>query len=128
MRRILMTLVLCAVLGRTLAQMQLPTTSGPERGALVLVGGGANGPAFIERFVQLAGGSEARIVVIPTTLEDDRLTPEGLEQLRTSSQRILGVTKITVMHTRDRKQADAASFVEPLQHATGVWILGGNED
>jgi cyanophycinase len=132
MRRVCTTLILCAVLCGAHAWAQLPqpvpTTAGPARGALVLIGGGANRPAFVQRFVQLAGGPDAKVVVIPTTLEDDRLTPEGLEQLRSSMQRILGMNHVTVMHTRDPKQADLPDFVEPLRHATGVWMLGGNEN
>jgi cyanophycinase len=104
-----------------------PTTTGPARGALVLVGGGANRPSFIQKFVALAGGPAAAIVLIPTTLEDDRLTADGLDRLRESMASILGVPRVLVLHTRDRHQADAPAFVEPLRHATGVWILGGNE-
>ncbi len=59
-----------------------PTTTGPARGALVLVGGGANRPSFIQKFVALAGGPTAAIVLIPTTLEDDRLTADGLDRLK----------------------------------------------
>src|SRR5438270_1170024 len=87
-------------------------TTGPQKGALMLVGGGANRPAFIDRFVQLAGGVSAKIVEIPTTLEDDRLTPAGLEKLRTRAAQIFGVREdqVAVLHTRDRKLADPAAF------------------
>src|SRR5438309_10129534 len=77
------------------------TTPGPARGALVLVGGGANRPSFIEKFVALAGGADATVVLIPTTLEDDRLTLEGLDRLRNSMVNILGVQHVIVLHTRD---------------------------
>ncbi len=107
---------------------QAPTTQGPAHGTLVLIGGGANRPSFIQKFVALAGGATATIVLIPTTLEDVRLTPDGLAQLRTSMAGILGVQHVVVLHTRDRREADTAAFVEPLRHASGVWVLGGNED
>lgn len=103
------------------------TTSGPARGALLMVGGGANRPSFIQKFVELAGGSDNTVVLIPTTLEDDRLHPDGLVRLQTRMAEILGVHRIVVLHTRDRRQADAEVFVEPLRHASGVWVLGGNE-
>jgi cyanophycinase len=105
-----------------------PTTTGPAKGALVLVGGGANRAAFIQRFVDLAGGAGAPIVLIPTTLEDARLTPDGIAQLRARMADILGAPHVTVLHTRDRLVADSPDFVEPLRHANGVWILGGNEE
>jgi cyanophycinase len=131
MRRILIPVILSALLSGThaLAQVQRPSaTTGPERGALVLVGGGANRPVFINRFVELAGGRAAMIVLIPTSLEDDRLTQEGIEHLKGRLQEILAVDHVTVLHTRDPKQADSPEFVKPLGQATGVWILGGNEE
>ena len=116
-----------ALLGLAHATGQ-PSTTGPAKGALILVGGGANRPAFIKPFVELAGGANASIVLIPTTLEDDRLTPDGIAQLRARVVEVFGAPHITVVHTRDRRVADSPEFVEPLRHAGGVWILGGNED
>src|SRR5438552_13431031 len=86
------------------------TTTGPARGALVLVGGGANVPSFIQKFVELAGGADGTVVLIPTTLEDDRLTRDGLDRLRTRMAEILGVQHIIVLHTRDRREADSPGF------------------
>lgn len=108
------------------SQTAPPPTLVPS-GALVLVGGGANLPAYMQKFQELAGGTNARIIVIPTSLDDDRLTPEGLEKLRATVQRIFG-PQATLLHTRDRKTADSPGFVAPLRSASGVWILGGDED
>ena len=44
---------------------------GPARGSLVIVGGAMRDPAIIERFIQLAGGPHAPIVVIPTAGGDE---------------------------------------------------------
>jgi cyanophycinase len=114
--------------------VEAPATVGPERGTLVLEGGGTrvvSGPlkrtAVMQKFVQLAGGSGARIVVIPTASPDEFVTPEGLEQIRVRAQEIMGVDHVTVLHTRDRKQADQGEFVAPLRQATGVWITGGKD-
>ena len=38
---------------------------GPDKGTLVIVGGGA-GPDILKQFVELAGGPDAPLVVIPT--------------------------------------------------------------
>ena len=40
--------------------------AGPPDGSLVLVGGAMRDPAIVRRFVELAGGPDAPIVVIPT--------------------------------------------------------------
>lgn len=150
MRWISILLVLFATMCGTSLLAQTPATAGPERGTLILDGGGAEGvvrgamrsrladagavsdtatkrSAVIHKFVQLAGDSGARIVVIPTAWDDEHSTPEKLEQLRVSVQEIMGVDRVTIMHTRDRRQADTPEFVAPLRRATGVWIDGGQD-
>jgi cyanophycinase len=97
-----------------------------EGGGTTLVDGPVKRTAVIQKFVQLAGGSGARIVVIPTAFTD--ITPERLEQVRVRAQEIMGVDHVTVMHTRDRKEADQEEFVAPLRQATGVWIPGGKDE
>ena len=39
---------------------------GPANGALVIVGGAMRDPAIVQRFLDLAGGADAPIVIIPT--------------------------------------------------------------
>lgn len=102
---------------------QTPQTVGPEKGALVIVGGGTMGPELWNRFIDLAGGpAAASIVIIPTAGDDSSAnsTPREKEKLLS-----LGVKNITVLHTRDPKVANQESFVAPLRNATGVWFVGG---
>src|SRR5262245_55254044 len=42
------------------------TVASPDRGSLVVVGGGRVGPEIMTEFLRLAGGKQAPIVVIPT--------------------------------------------------------------
>ncbi|WP_020606683.1 cyanophycinase [Spirosoma spitsbergense] len=96
---------------------------GPEKGALVIVGGGAMGPEIWNRFIELAGGpAAANIIIIPTAGEDnDPMTaPRETEKLTG-----MGVKNITILHTRDPKVANQASFVAPIRTATGIWFVGG---
>ena len=37
----------------------------------------------------------------------------------------MGVKNITILHTRDPKVANQASFVAPIRTATGIWFVGG---
>jgi cyanophycinase len=98
--------------------------SGPERGTLIIAGGGKLGPEIVGRFIKLAGGSRARIVVIPTAGDDAAYGPDCacLKMFRE-----LGATNLTVLHTRDKAEADAAAFVAPLRDATAVWFVGGRQ-
>lgn len=101
-----------------------PPQVGPARGAIVLAGGGELGPEIWLRFLELAGGADAHIVVIPTAASQDRFGDDwlGFEGLRTA-----GATNVTVLHTRSRTRANSEEFVAPLQQADGVWIPGGRQ-
>ncbi|MDZ7779079.1 MAG: cyanophycinase [Gemmatimonadota bacterium] len=97
---------------------------GPLRGAVMAAGGGTLGDEVYEEFVRLAGGSEARIVLIPTAgVEYGRHDGwAALERLRDA-----GVTRLEVLHTRNRAIADLDAFAAPLRKATGVWLSGGRQ-
>lgn len=103
-----------------------PTRSrvGPENGSLVVVGGGNIEPSIYARFLALAGGPSAPIVVIPTAGEDS-VYPQiwsGLAGLRGA-----GATNITVLHTTSRSVAESDSFVAAIQNARAVWFPGGRQ-
>ncbi|RMH23106.1 MAG: cyanophycinase [Acidobacteria bacterium] len=97
---------------------------GPARGSLVLAGGGSRDGAILERFLELAGGPQAPIVVIPTAGGGAEYGPywRGLLPLRRA-----GATNLTVLHTADRRQAESEDFVRPLRAARGVWFTGGRQ-
>ncbi|RMH14902.1 MAG: cyanophycinase [Gemmatimonadetes bacterium] len=97
---------------------------GPERGSLVIVGGALRDEAIVQRFVDLAGGPTAHIVVIPTAggaESYDEFWP-GLKMFRD-----VGATNLTVLHTTDPAVADEEAFVAPLLDAGGVWFAGGRQ-
>ena len=100
-------------------------TRGPSRGTLLVIGGGAS-DIFYEKFMELVGGADAPIVVIPTAVSSDSLTQEDLERFKESFTK-LGFTQVTVLHTRDRIVADSKAFVKPLQDASGIWFSGGRQ-
>ncbi len=113
--------VVCAVIALSHpAEAQEP---GP--GYLFLGGGGIEDPALIARFVELAGGPEGRIVIIPTASADDnQARPEAHDSLIDFLARH-GAGHVEVLHTRDRAEAGSRAFLEPLRQATGVWFWGG---
>ncbi len=95
---------------------------GPAHGSLIVAGGGELDREIWERFILLAGGEAARIVVIPTAARDDELPDgwRGHDQLRAT-----GIRNFVTLHTRDPEEAGAESFVQPLREASGVWLPGG---
>lgn len=99
---------------------------GPRSGALIIVGGGSVGPEIIKRFVDLAGGPNAKIVYIPTA---SRQQDFGLAYKGRVIQPFLeqGAQQVTVVHTYDKSEADTEGFVEAINEATGVWFSGGRQ-
>lgn len=110
--------------GLVAAALFAQVSAGPPKGSLVVVGGGKIGPAIVERFVSLAGGPDANLVLIPTAAEDKEL---DLRKLEETFAKQFGVQHVTVLHTRDRQQADSEAFVAPLRQARGVWFGGGRQ-
>lgn len=97
---------------------------GPAKGTLVIVGGAMQDPAIVQRFIDLAGGSDAPIVIIPTAGDDDEYDQywSGLKQWRDN-----GAKNLTLLHTRDRKVANSDAFVKPIREARGVFFAGGRQ-
>ena len=99
-------------------------TTGPSNGSLVIVGGAMRDPAIMQRFLDLAGGKDAPIVVIPTAGGEDDYDQfySGLRAWREQ-----GATNLTVLHTNDRSEADSDEFIQSIREATGVWFPGGRQ-
>lgn len=97
---------------------------GPASGSLVIVGGAMQDPVIIKRFIDLAGGPDASIVIVPTAGDADSYDQfwSGLRQFREN-----GARNLTVLHTRDRKVADTEAFAKPIATAGGVFFGGGRQ-
>ena len=93
-------------------------------GARVIAGGGALPPEVLAAFVALAGGPRAEVVLVPTaSASADRA--EARARLLARWQDDFPDASFSILHTRDRAEADKASFCAPLETATAVWFGGG---
>jgi cyanophycinase len=117
-------LAFAALMLTGLAALAAPVTRGPERGTLIIAGGGKLGPEILGRFISLAGGPSAEIVVIPTAGGEAKYGPDCacLKIFRE-----LGATNLTILHTTDSKQGDSEAFTAPLRRAKAVWFVGGRQ-
>jgi cyanophycinase len=94
---------------------------GPVRGTLLIVGGGSQPDDLVQRFVDLAGGTKARIAVVPMASEAAQASgEEKAEQLR-------GFGAEVVIFNINRFQAESASTVRQLDGVTGIWFGGGDQ-
>ncbi|CAN5404912.1 hypothetical protein BH11PLA2_BH11PLA2_27940 [soil metagenome] len=95
------------------------------KGSLVIVGGGKLPDVVRDRFVKLAGGDTAKIVVIPTASESADKPAEHESFL--AAWKKLNPSSVVLLHTRDKATADTDAFIKPLADATGVWFSGGDQ-
>lgn len=91
-------------------------------GTLILHGGGLVSSEVRDKFLQLAGGENARLLIISTADPDTPLDPE-----RVISWRESGPASVALLHAETREEAELESFAAPLKQATGVWISGGRQ-
>lgn len=104
---------------------QKAETVGPENGTLLIIGGGAS-DMFYTKFMALVGGKDAPIVVIPTAASSDELSESFLSRFKKRFTDI-GFKNVTILHTRDRAEANSDEFIEPITNAKGVWFSGGRQ-
>jgi cyanophycinase len=98
---------------------------GRERGWIVPIGGAEekeNSPQILRRFVQLAGGNDADIVVIPTA---SQMRDTGVRYERIFGE--LGAGRVSALDFDTRRDCDEAGRLARLQQATGVFFTGGNQ-
>jgi cyanophycinase len=92
-------------------------------GGRMLLIGGAAGPALLQRFVGLAGGAAADIVVIATASED----PDVQEELYVDAFQRLGAGIARPVRLDNRTQANDPGVPATLTGATGVFFTGGDQ-
>lgn len=106
---------------------ETPEFIGPENGTLIIIGGAARDPIFLEKFKELAGGEEANIIIIPTAWDDRQVARDsGFVRFKSGFERA-GFKNITVLHTRDTNVANDPEFYSPIANASGVWFSGGRQ-
>jgi cyanophycinase len=96
-----------------------------DRGFIIPIGGGEDRIKEMQihrRFVELSGGTDAYIVVIPTA---SMLETTGAEYSRIFLS--LGAGQVALMPILRRMDCDNPEFTRMLEKATGIFITGGNQ-
>ena len=96
-----------------------------DRGYIVPIGGAEErlrDPTILRRFVELCGGTAARIAIIPTASRSKRT---GSDYERVFKE--LGVGQARVLDFQERADCERKSWLETLEKATGVFLTGGNQ-
>ncbi len=102
-----------------------PSTDNSQRGYIIPIGGAEEklgNPEILERFVNLCGGTDARISIIPTAsqLED---TGRNYEKLF----RKLGCKHARVLAFETREDCQSSEDLAYIDKSHGVFMTGGNQ-
>ncbi len=95
------------------------------RGFIVPVGGAEDKQSdavILRRFLEVSGGSDARIVVIPTA---SKQKDTGSRYERIFGE--LGASSVRSLEYTNRTQTDREEWLAVLEEATGVFLTGGNQ-
>ena len=95
----------------------LPVTCFAASGALVVVGGGGTGPDIVARALELSGGKEAIVAVLP----------------QSSAEPDAGESSVKMWLDAGAKEAAKLAFDDPaaaakLRRATLIWMPGGDQN
>jgi cyanophycinase len=99
---------------------------GESPGRLLIIGGAEDrccGAGLLERFVELCGGDQARLVLVTTA---SGVPEEVLDEYERVFSK-LGVEHTSELRLRGRSDADGDAAIELLRTATGVFFSGGDQ-
>ncbi len=102
----------------------MPSHTHPDvpRGFIIPIGGKLLDDSILDRFVALAGGSDARIAIIPTA--------SSAPDMGTFYERVFvrhEVARAKSLNFERRSDCDDSDWLAWLGEATGIFIAGGNQ-
>lgn len=100
----------------------------PTRGTLLIAGGGKLSPQVMAKFVDLAGGPNANILVVPTgsrsfSLKDEKENESILAPLRAAEAK-----NLHFLHAGSPEEANSEEFVALMRTSDAIWFTGGDQN
>lgn len=95
-------------------------------GHLIIIGGAEdkhNERQILRRFLALAGGADASILIIPVASD----FPEIAAHIYTSLFTTLGAAKVSALHATTRSEVLEIDAAQMLDGVTGVFMTGGDQ-
>ena len=99
--------------------------NGQRKGEVIAIGGAEDkmqSRVVLRRVLDLAGGSEARVAVIPTA---SRRNDIGIRYCELFTA--LGAAESRVLSLRERKDCSSTELLQAIRNATCVFMTGGNQ-
>jgi cyanophycinase len=92
-------------------------------GSLVIVGGGGMPAEVTRKFIELAGGPDAPIVVLPTANPDPLPMGVGEGNFLVKA----GASNVHALRARDLKEVEDPQTLDVLKKAKAIWFGGGRQ-
>lgn len=99
--------------------------TGETRGYIIPIGGAEEKitqPTILKRFVELSGGEEAVIVVIPTASQLDDTGPRYVALFEG-----MGAREVRSLPFETRADCERPEWLDALEDATGIFLTGGSQ-
>jgi len=101
------------------------SSSDKVEGHLMIIGGGSPRPVIaMQKFVELAGGPQARIGIIPMASEMYRENGQNYQK----EFQALGAKKARAFYIIDNQSANSDSTIDSLNSYTGFFFGGGDQN
>jgi len=132
MKKLNIIFLLLVLLFATIGYSQTPITikpsttkHGPEKGSLIIIGGGQIPPEIWAKFTELAGGADKANIVVITAASGDSAAynTKSVDLVKRETK----IKNVTLLHTNDLAEANSEKFIAPLKKATGVFFVGGRQ-
>ncbi|PWT79559.1 MAG: peptidase S51 [Acidobacteria bacterium] len=97
------------------------------KGWLVIEGGSYPlNPVVADRFRELIGGADSKVLFIPTALDDESIQKEiSAGNFDRAAKVHMGLHNYELLNTHDRQRADSEEFASRIRSARGIWFGGG---
>lgn len=93
-----------------------------EPGHLLIIGGGSRPDYMMEKIIELSGGTDSKIVVIPNASSE----PIEVAEYQVKQLRELGAENVSYIFAKGEK-ANSDSVIALLDEVTGVFLSGGDQ-
>jgi cyanophycinase len=111
-----------AMLYHILLSLSFIPLNAQTKGHLVIIGGGDKPAPVLEKFISLAGGENAGIIVIPNASS----VPVETAEYQVNEFKSLGARNVEPVYF-SKATADDDSIVNKLADASGVYFCGGDQ-
>ena len=121
------TLLACTAGGAQRSEtVSIAAVPDEPRGWLVIEGGSYPIYAAVaEKFRELIGGADSKVLLVPTALADSEMSVESRTDGARGTGELMGLRNYEIFNTHDRTRANSEEFANRIRTAKGIWFNGG---